>query len=321
MIVVTGAAGFIGSCLIEKLNQENFKLIISVDRFDDELKNKNLYNKSITASIDFEAFPSWLKDNSEEIEFLFHLGAITDTTETNQELVDNINTEYSKKLWKICADKQIPMIYASSAATYGSGSHGFCDDESLIQELEPLNIYAQSKHKFDLWALEQTEKPYFWAGIKLFNVFGPNEWHKGQMSSMILQMHQTVKKEGIVKLYKSNSDEMADGEQKRDFIYVKDVVQVFYDMMHQRKNSGIYNLGTGQATSFNQVAKAIFNLKEKEIKIEYFDMPESLISKYQNYTRADIQKIKAIGIPMAFTDIVSAISDYILNHLDTEVHY
>ncbi|MAE81967.1 MAG: ADP-glyceromanno-heptose 6-epimerase [Flammeovirgaceae bacterium] len=297
MIVITGAAGFIGCNLIRKLNELNYNHLIVVDKFDNELKNSNLEGTKLLASIDRDVFIPWARENTEAIEFIFHLGARTDTTEMDLELLRKLNTEYSKSIWKLCVDEQIPLIYASSAATYGSGELGFSDDESLIPQLKPLNPYAVSKQEFDLWALAEEKKPFFWAGLKFFNVYGPYEQHKGKMASMIHQCYLQIQETGKVKLFKSYRDSIAHGEQKRDFVHVSDVVNILIKLMHHRKQSGIYNLGTGKAKSFNEMVNQVFISLNLEAEIEYIDMPEEIRDKYQYFTQAEMGKlIKELNI-------------------------
>lgn len=295
MIVVTGAAGFIGSHLISKLNSKNFNNIIAVDKFLDEEKNRNLDGLKLT-TIDRDAFFAWLDANFEEVEFIIHLGARTDTTETDEKLLQNLNTNYSKKIWERCCNHQIPLIYASSAATYGDGRNGFDDDEKKLGLLKPLNAYARSKHEFDLWAVKQEQKPFFWAGLKFFNVYGPeNEHHKGKMASMVYQAYEQISKNGQLKLFKSYHPAYKDGEQKRDFISVKDVVDIIYWLIHHRKNSGIYNIGTGKAQSFLDMGREVFKALGTEENIEFIDMPESIQDKYQYFTEAKMGKLRGIG--------------------------
>ncbi|MDX5348136.1 MAG: ADP-glyceromanno-heptose 6-epimerase, partial [Hymenobacteraceae bacterium] len=254
MIVVTGAAGFIASCLVSKLNQEGFNDIVAVDNFSVAKKENNLKGKKIREYVDRNEFFEWLDKNYEEVEFIFHLGARTDTTEFNKEVFDLLNLNYSKQMWNACAEYTIPLVYASSAATYGSGTLGYDDNEDLIPLLKPLNPYGDSKNDFDKWVLQQTAKPFFWAGLKFFNVYGPNEYHKERMASVVFHAYNQIKNTGRLKLFRSHNPEFADGEQMRDFIYVKDVVDVCYFLMRHRKDSGIYNLGTGQARTFMALA-------------------------------------------------------------------
>src|ERR1051325_2520196 len=250
MIIVTGAAGFIGSCLIKRLNADNFNAIIAVDKFESAAKNKNLEGVRIQERIDRDHFHEWFDRNNELVEFVFHIGARTDTTEFNKSIFDELNVNYSREVWKRCFKYQVPLVYASSAAPYGLGERGFKDDESKMKHLKPLNPYGWSKLEFDLWALKQKEKPFFWAGLKFFNVYGPNEYHKGRMASVIWHAFNQIKATGKMKLFRSHNPDYRDGEQLRDFIYVKDVVEVCMFLMQTRKNSGIYNLGTGEARTF-----------------------------------------------------------------------
>ncbi len=321
MIVVTGAAGFIGSCMIARLNESNFNNIIAVDVFQDEFKNQNLAGKKLRATIDREAFLPWLDENAEAVEFIFHLGAHTDTTEQDTDILRKLNTDYSKAIWKRCVDEQIPLIYASSAATYGAGENGFSDDENTLESLKPLNAYGQSKQEFDLWAISQEQKPFFWAGLKFFNVYGPNEYHKERMASVVYHSFHKIIESNTLKLFKSHRSDFEDGEQKRDFLYVKDAVEVMYWLMHHRKNSGIYNIGTGEARSFNSLATAIFKSLGLESKVEYVDTPEDIREKYQYFTEADIKKIKSIGYPMDFTTLEAGVDDYIKNYLLNMTYY
>jgi ADP-L-glycero-D-manno-heptose 6-epimerase len=315
MIIVTGAAGFIGSYLIKRLNQDNFNAIIAVDKFDNETKNKNLEGLSIKERIDRDEFISWLDMNNETIEFIFHIGARTDTTEFDYSLLDKLNTQYTKDIWTRCCQYQIPLVYASSAATYGLGEMGYDDDESRIHLLKPLNPYGQSKQDFDVWAIQQKQKPFFWVGLKFFNVYGPHEYHKGRMASVIWHAYNQIHKTGKMKLFKSHNQAFKDGEQMRDFVYVKDVVEVCMFFMHHRKNSGIYNLGSGKARTFVDLTKAVFNALKK-VAIEFIDTPADIRDKYQYFTEANMQKIKSIGYVKPFHTLEEGVKDYISNHLD-----
>ncbi len=255
------------------------------------------------------------------MEFIFHLGAHTDTTEQDTDILRKLNTDYSKAIWKRCVDEQIPLIYASSAATYGAGENGFSDDENTLESLEPLNAYGESKQEFDLWAISQEQKPFFWAGLKFFNVYGPNEYHKERMASVVYHSFHKIIESNTLKLFKSHRSDFEDGEQKRDFLYVKDAVEVMYWLMHHRKNSGIYNIGTGEARSFNSLATVIFKSLGLESKVEYVDTPEDIREKYQYFTEADIKKIKSIGYPMDFTTLEAGVDDYIKNYLLNMTYY
>ena len=226
------------------------------------------------------------------------MGARTNTLEMDEGLLRKLNTEYTKDVWNKCIEYQIPLIYASSAATYGDGSNGFSDDESMLHMLKPLNPYARSKHEFDLWALSQKTKPFFWAGLKFFNVYGPNESHKGPMASMVYQIERQIELHSRVRLFKSTDPGIQDGDQKRDFTPVSMICNAMIWLMHHRKNSGIYNIGTGESKSFNQIAVEAFRKLKKPINVDYFEIPEKLKVSYQNFTQADIKKITSIGMPM-----------------------
>ncbi|MDF1550635.1 MAG: ADP-glyceromanno-heptose 6-epimerase, partial [Bacteroidales bacterium] len=259
MIVVTGAAGFIGSCLVSKLNQEGFEDIIVVDDFSNSEKNKNLEGKKITIRVDRNEFFTWLDQNQKMVQFIFHIGARTDTTEFDTSIFDKLNIGYTKQMWKACVKYGLPLVYASSAATYGLGEYGYEDNHDIIKKLKPLNPYGDSKNDFDKWALTQEEQPYFWVGLKFFNVYGPNEFHKGRMASVIFHAFNQIKATGGMKLFRSHNPDYKDGEQIRDFVYVKDVVDILMFFMNHRKDSGIYNLGTGKARTFLDLTKNTFS--------------------------------------------------------------
>jgi len=313
MIIVTGAAGFIGSYLIQRLNQENFNAIIAVDKFDNAEKNKNLIGSKIKERVDRDHFLTWLDKNYETVEFIFHIGARTDTAEFDTTLLNKLNTQYTKDIWVRCCKYQIPLVYASSAATYGLGELGYDDDESQIPQLKPLNPYGQSKQDFDVWALKQKEKPFFWAGLKFFNVYGPNEYHKNRMASVIWHAYNQITKTGKMKLFKSHNPNFKDGEQMRDFVFVKDVADVCLFFMHQRKNSGIYNLGSGKARTFVDLTKAVFRALNKPENIEFIDTPVDIRDKYQYFTEANMEKLKSIGYNKEFTSLEEGARDYVTN--------
>lgn len=321
MIVVTGAAGFIGSCLVGKLNSEGFNHIVVVDKFDNESKNKNLEGKQILESIDRNDFFSWLDTVRDKVEFIFHLGARTDTAEFDYDLLNELNTDYSKKVWQKCIDYQIPLVYASSAATYGLGEEGYADDHALIPKLKPLNPYGESKNEFDQWVLQQTETPFFWAGLKFFNVYGPNEYHKSRMASVIMHAFNQITNTGGMKLFRSHNPEFKDGEQQRDFVYVKDVVNVCYFLMHHRKNSAIYNLGSGKARTFLDLVKATFKAMETENNISFVDTPADIRDKYQYYTEATMHKLREIGYDLPFHELEDGVKDYVSQYLRTKTYY
>lgn len=315
MIVVTGAAGFIASCLVEKLNAEGFNDIVVVDKFDNNDKARNLDGKRIKEYVDRNDFFAWLESNAPKVEFIFHLGARTDTAEFDYELLTELNLEYSKKIWRACVNNQIPLVYASSAATYGGGELGYDDDHTLPDQLKPLNPYGVSKNEFDKWALTQEEKPLFWAGLKFFNVYGPNEYHKGRMASVVFHAYNQIQKTGQMKLFRSHNPNFKDGEQLRDFIYVKDVVDVCFFLMNHRRDSAIYNLGTGKARTFFALVTATFKALGKEANIGFIDTPVDIRDKYQYFTEADMSKLINIGYKNAFTSLEDGVEDYVKNYL------
>ncbi len=321
MIVVTGAAGFIGSCLIGKLNQEGFKDIIAVDKFGDEAKMKNLENKDIKELVERSNFIDWLEKHQDRVEFIFHLGARTDTAEFDYELLDELNTAYSKAVWQRCIDYQIPLVYASSAATYGLGELGYDDNHSIIPDLKPLNPYGESKNEFDKWVLKQEKTPFFWAGLKFFNVYGPNEYHKSRMASVIMHAFNQISSTEAMKLFRSHNPEFKDGEQMRDFVYVKDVVDVCYFLMHHRKDSAIYNLGSGKARTFLDLVRATFNAMDKPESISFIDTPEDIRDKYQYFTEANMDKLKSIGYEQPFTSLEDGVKDYVQGYLKAGEYY
>ena len=321
MIIVTGAAGFIGSCLIKRLNADNFNMIIAVDKFDSEAKNKNLEGATIQERVDRDDFHKWLDKNNELVEFIFHIGARTDTTEFNKSVFDALNVSYSQEIWKRCVKYQIPIVYASSAATYGLGELGFKDDESQMKNLKPLNPYGWSKLEFDIWALKQKEKPFFWAGLKFFNVYGPNEYHKGRMASVIWHAFSQIKATGKMKLFRSHNPDYKDGGQLRDFIYVKDVVEVCMFLMNHRKDSGIYNLGTGEARTFLDLTKATFKAMGRQEDISFIDTPADIRDKYQYFTEADMSKLRSIGYTKSFITLEDGVADYVGDYLQRDLRY
>ena len=315
MIIITGAAGFIGSCLVQKLNDEGFYDLVLADDFSNETKNKNFEGKRYSKQVDREVFPEWLRENHLHVQFVFHIGARTDTTEMDVNLFNQLNLDYTKSIWNICTEFGLPLVYASSAATYGLGEHGYDDDESKIPLLKPLNPYGDSKNEFDIWALKQEKKPYFWAGLKFFNVYGPNEYHKGRMASVIFHTFNQIKKTGAMKLFKSHNPEFKDGEQMRDFVYIKDVVNVLYFLMHHRKDSGIYNLGTGKARTFLDLATQTFHAMDTPVSISFVPTPEDIREKYQYFTEANMKKLRSIGYSLEFYSLEKGVEDYVKNYL------
>jgi len=317
MIIVTGAAGFIGSCLVKRLNQEGFNAIIAVDKFDSPAKNQNLEGARIQERVDRDNFFSWLEKNHELTEFIFHIGARTDTTEFDKSIFDKLNVNYSKEIWKRCVSHQIPLIYASSAATYGLGENGYTDhdDSRSLEKLKPLNPYGWSKLEFDVWAVQQAEKPFYWAGLKFFNVYGPNEYHKGRMASVVWHAYQQIQKAGKVRLFRSHRADIEDGKQMRDFIYVRDVAEVCMHLMEHRKGNGIYNLGSGTARTFLDLATSVFSSLGKKPDIEFIDTPADIRDKYQYFTEADMAKLRSAAYTLPFTSIEAGIDDYVKNYL------
>ena len=321
MIIVTGAAGFIGSCLVRKLNNEGFTHLVLADDFSDELKNKNLEGKQFIEKVHRKELMSWTEKNHQLVDFIFHIGARTDTTECDTAIFDELNLNYSKNLWEKCVKFQIPFIYASSAATYGMGEFGFEDNHEIVEKLKPLNPYGQSKNEFDKWVLRQIECPPFWAGFKFFNVFGPNEYHKSRMASVVFHAFNQIKETGEMKLFKSHKIEYKDGEQLRDFIYVKDVCDVLFFMMKHKKDSGIYNLGIGKARTFNDLADATFSALNKIRNISFIDTPEDIREKYQYFTQGDMQKLKSIGYKKPFSTLENGVVDYVKSYLIKGEYY
>lgn len=320
MIVVTGAAGFIGSCLVSALNDKGYKDLILVDDFSKTAKDQNLVGKTFSQKVERDQFAEWLANNHKLVYFVFHIGARTDTTEFDTAIFDKLNLNYTKKMWDQCAEYGIPLVYASSAATYGMGEHGYVDSHEIVDKLEPLNPYGISKNEFDKWALKQTKAPYFWAGLKFFNVYGPNEYHKGRMASVIFHAFNQVKENGEVKLFRSHNPEYQDGEQLRDFIYVKDVVDVCLFLMQSRKHSGLYNLGTGTARTFLDLAKATFKALDLEPNITFIDTPVDIRDKYQYYTKAEMSKLRSIGYDKEFTSLEDGVRDYVKNYLSNKAY-
>ncbi len=315
MIVVTGAAGFIGSCLIGELLRDGWADIVAVDDFSRTDKAPNLEGKKLTAKIDRKEFLQWLAKNEKLVQFIFHLGARTDTTEFDRKIFDELNVQYSKDVWERCVKYGIPLVYASSGATYGEGELGYSDDHELPFKLKPLNPYGESKNEFDRWALSQERKPYFWAGLKFFNVYGPNEYHKGRMASVVFHAFNQIQAGGRMKLFRSHRPDYKDGEQLRDFVYVKDVCSVCLFLMQHRKNSGIYNLGSGMARTFLDLARSTFEALGKPMKIEFIDTPIDIRDKYQYFTEAKMEKLRSIGYHKPFTPLEEGVRDYVKNYL------
>ena len=321
MIVVTGAAGFIGSCLVSRLNKSGIYDIVVVDDFSKTEKARNLEGKTLISKVGRKDFISWLKDFGGEVDFIYHIGARTDTTEFDKSIFDELNVNYSKEVWNLCVEYNIPLVYASSAATYGLGEFGYNDDHSIIPSLVPLNPYGDSKNDFDKWVLKQEKTPPFWAGLKFFNVYGPNEYHKGRMASVIFHAFRQINENGGMKLFRSHNPKYTDGGQLRDFIYVKDVVEVCYFLKERRPESGIYNLGTGTARSFIDLAKNTFKSLNLEENISFIDTPIDIRDKYQYFTEANMTKLLDAGYEGGFHSLEDGVKDYVQNYLIGEKYY
>lgn len=315
MIVVTGAAGFIASCLITKLNDEGLTNLVLVDDFSHEAKKANYLEKQYLQLIERSEFIEWLEQNATSVNFIYHIGARTDTTEFNVDLFNELNVNYTKAIWDICTKHFIPMVYASSAATYGLGEFGYDDDESRIPSLKPLNPYGDSKNDFDKWAITQKATPPKWVGFKFFNVYGPNEFHKGRMASVIFHSFNQINEKGGVKLFRSHNPNYTDGGQLRDFVYVKDVVEVLYFAYSSAIKNGIYNLGSGKARTFLDLANATFKALQKTANIEFIDTPIDIRDKYQYFTEANMTKLIDQGYAKPFTTLEEGVEDYVTNYL------
>ncbi len=320
-IAITGAAGFIGSYLTSYLNQLGFDQLILVDDFSHESKAPNLSGKKFIEKIDRNLFAGWCKTNPGKVDYIFHLGARTDTTEMDYAVHKKWNLDYSKDIWELCVAQNIPLVYASSAATYGNGEYGYVDSHDIIKDLLPLNPYGVSKNEFDIWAFEQNTTPPFWAGVKFFNVYGPNEYHKARMASVIFHAYYQIKKAGKVKLFRSHNPDYKDGEQMRDFIYVADIISICTWLMEQQPANGLYNAGTGIARSFNALVTAIFNSLHIPVDIEYIDTPADIRDKYQYFTEADMAKILAAGYAKPFHTLEEGVEAYVKQFLEQNAYF
>lgn len=315
MIIVTGAAGFIGSCLVRKLNEQGHLNILLADDFSRPDKNRNLANKHYIARVHRDDLLSWIDRMHKNIQFVFHIGARTDTTEKDVAIFDRLNLHYSQEIWNRCTQYGIPLVYASSAATYGLGEHGYDDSHEIVTQLRPLNPYGDSKNDFDIWALQQPQAPPFWAGLKFFNVYGPNEYHKGRMASVIFHTVRQIKATGGMKLFRSHNPDFADGAQSRDFIYVMDVLNILYFLYEQRQHSGLYNVGTGKARTFLDLATNTFRAMGMEPNISFVDTPEDIRDTYQYFTEANMAKLRSVGYTDEFFSLEDGIRDYVQQYL------
>lgn len=322
MVIITGAAGFIGSCLVGELNRAGVSDIVISDDFSNDEKNKNLEGKKFTQKIHRDDLAAFLEQKKGEIEFVFHIGAKTDTTLFDVPTFDRLNLNYTKKIWDFCAKNNVPLVYASSAATYGLGEFGYDDeDESIIPKLKPLNPYGDSKNDFDKWALQQKSAPPYWVGLKFFNVYGPNEYHKARMASVIFHAFNQIKQNGKVKLFRSHNPNYKDGGQLRDFIYVKDLCSVILFLYKNKVNNGIYNLGTGKARTFADLAKNTFKAMGVAENIEFIDTPIDIRDKYQYFTEAKMSKLVKAGYKKPFSTLEEGVEDYVKNYLNGHKYF
>ena len=322
MIVITGSAGFIGSALAARLNEARFFDLVLVDDFQRPEKDANHAGLIFSEKVERSEFNAWLDANESQVQFVFHLGARTDTTEQDRGIFDALNLRYSQDVWQRCVRYGLPLVYASSAATYGGGEFGYQDSHEIVEKLKPLNPYGESKNDFDRWALAQCDRgntPYFWAGLKFFNVFGPNEYHKGRMASVVFHTFNQVNATGGMKLFRSHRPDYTDGGQTRDFVYVKDLAEVCLFLMHHRKteSNGLYNLGSGKARTFLDLAHATFDAMGKPRNVSFIDTPKDIRDTYQYFTEADMSKLKSIGYDRPFASLEAAIEDYVHHYLNS----
>lgn len=312
MIILTGAAGFIGSNILQALNEAGREDVIAVDDIGDTGKWANIAGRRFYDYVPKDELPAWLeRERPAKLTAIIHMGACSDTREQRFDYLMENNVRYSQRLWSLAAERRVPFIYASSAATYGDGSAGYSDDHSRSRDLRPLNGYGMSKQIFDRWALHQETRPARWYGLKFFNVYGPREDHKGSMASMVLHGFNQGRKDGRIRLFKSYRADVPDGEQKRDFIFIGDVVSVVLNFMTSEADAGLYNVGSGEARSFNDLAKAVFATLEVPPAVEYIDMPPDLRGGYQYYTKADITKLRHAGFLTRPTSLEAGVGAYV----------
>jgi ADP-L-glycero-D-manno-heptose 6-epimerase len=297
------------------LNSNDIHNLILVDEFENLRKNKNLDRKIYSQMVHRDHFFNWLPENYKKIQFIFHLGARTNTAEFDKTIFDTLNLGYSINMWNACTTYRIPLVYASSAATYGLGELGYSDDHHLIPSLKPLNPYGESKNEFDKWILRQKEMPPKWAGLKFFNVYGPNEYHKERMASVIFHAFNQIRQTGRMKLFRSHKQGIPDGGQMRDFIYVKDVVEVIFHLYQNIAESGIYNLGTGKARTFLDLTRSTFAAMGCEPLIDFIDTPPDIRDKYQYFTEAEMDKLRHAGYRAPFHSLEDGVNDYVTNYL------
>ncbi|THH41149.1 ADP-glyceromanno-heptose 6-epimerase [Neolewinella litorea] len=322
MYIVTGANGFIGSVLVGYLNSLGIRDLLLVDDFVHyHDKTPNLDGKEYLVKIERDTLFAIWDQEQWPLEGVFHLGARTDTTETDTALFDRLNRNYSREVWRRCADLRIPLVYASSAATYGSGEEGFSDG-TPPDALQPLNEYGRSKNDFDSWALRQSHAPPHWYGLKFFNVYGPNEYHKGRMASVVWHTFRQVRATERMKLFRSHRKDIPDGEQQRDFIYVLDLCRVCHWLMTELpEENGLFNLGTGQARTFLDLARATFTAMDRPADVQFIDTPADLRPNYQYFTQADMGKLRRAGYSTAFTTLEEGVADYVRQYLLPAKYY
>jgi len=300
------------------LNGARYRDIVLVDDFSRPDRERYFTDKQYSVKVDRKEFPSWLRENHRFVQMVLHMGARTDTTEFSWDVFRELNLDYSREVFNCCVEYGLPLIYASSAATYGTGDQGYDDSHEIVPLLEPLNPYGRSKHEFDLWVLEQERQPFFWAGLKFFNVYGPNEYHKGRMASVVFHAFNQIRETGEMKLFRSHHPGYHDGEQARDFIYVKDVVDVILYLMENRPFSGLFNVGTGQASAFRDLANSTFRAMGKEPRISFIDTPGDIREKYQYFTQAKIEKLRDAGYDRNFTSLEEGIREYVSDYLSKD---
>ena len=315
MIIVTGAAGFIGSVFVGYLNEAGYEDLVLVDDFVAPGRRRHLRGKRYAEEVQREGLDAYLQTARGRITAVFHLGANTDTAEVDRELLEGLNLRPSQRLWRFCTEEEIPFVYASSASTYGDGALGYDDRHDVVHALTPLNAYAQSKQDFDHWALRQNRRPPFWAGLKFFNVYGPNEDHKGRMASVVYHAFHQISTTGRMRLFRSHRDDVADGNQARDFVYVRDVCEVMLWLYRERPASGLYNVGSGEARTFADLARAVFDALDQPVAIDYVDTPPEIRDAYQYYTRADIGKLRAAGYDAPTTRLEDGVREYVTQFL------
>ena len=317
MIVLTGAAGFIGSCVLSRLVTDGLgpETVIVDDFASSPAKKRNYAGKTFAEAIERSSFWRWVEGREREIQTIVHLGARTDTMEQDPKVFEELNVAYTKAMWSLAARHGIPLVYASSAAVYGGGELGFRDDEALTPRLRPLNEYGRSKQEVDAWVLAQPTRPPSWVGLRFFNVYGPNEAHKGPMASVVFHAYRQIGTDGAMRLFRSHRADCADGAQQRDFVYVSDVVDVVRFFMEHPASNGFYNVGTGHARTFNDLGAALFDALRREPLIAWIDTPESIRAAYQYFTEADVARLRAAGYAKPFTSLEEGVADYVDSYL------